>query len=151
MDSCSDYFTNKKSFNLVDNITRHYTVSQTDCKYPIGLPEVLARLNEVIDKNIGLKTTATYRKPAALISRLARGGKTTVLAGLFRSLQEREMNSIYVSFNGTSGFERLPSETEEAALFRVIAKQFTKSDDFKGKFSIDWGSIDEYIGIRSCC
>ena len=56
------------------------------------------------------------------------------------------MNAMFVSFNGPSNFVRLEEESEEDALYRVIAAQLVVLNGHKGKVVPDWKSLDDHIG-----
>ena len=65
----------------------------------------------------------TYRVPPLVLSRLGRGGKTTMLHLLFDELKgSGSFLPIYISFN--AGFQRLPDEKDADAILRLIAVQF---------------------------
>jgi len=66
-----------------------------------------------------------YRVPPLVMSRLARGGKTTALMALFDELKSSgEFLPIIISFNGSAKFERIGDENNEETILRVIAAQF---------------------------
>jgi hypothetical protein len=72
-----------------------------------------------------------YRVPPLIISRLARGGKTTALMAIFDELKSSgEFFPIIVSFNGNANFERVSDENKEETILRVIATQFYNNLQF---------------------
>jgi hypothetical protein len=64
----------------------------------------------------------SVRIPPLVLSRLSRGGKTTVLYLLFEKLKQHGYAPIYITFNG--GFQRLVDETDAEAILRLIGVQF---------------------------
>jgi len=71
-----------------------------------------------------------YHVPPLIISRLARGGKTTALMALFDELKSSgEFLPIIISFNISANFYRIGDENNEQSILRVIATQFFKSED----------------------
>ena len=66
-----------------------------------------------------------------LISRLSRGGKTTVLRAACRELFKK-LNLILISFNGIdvlAGYQEKTDEDESSALFRLITNQIDPTFD----------------------
>lgn len=51
-----------------------------------------------------------------------------------------------MSFNGVSGFLRLPNETTAESLFRLINNQLDLTIDKQSPRITDWGHLDAYIG-----
>lgn len=81
----------------------------------VTLEEGLQIVKDNIDKN--------YRVPPLVITRLYRGGKTTVLKALFQRLKDNRFFPIIISLNG--GLElRYPTESPLKVLIRLIAVQF---------------------------
>lgn len=65
----------------------------------------------------------SIRVPPLVLSRLGRGGKTTMLHVLFNQLKASDRYApIYISFNGD--FQRFPGESDQDAILRLIAVQF---------------------------
>lgn len=101
-------------------------------------PENYVALDESVDASIKIirdwvvresDMSGTLRKPPLVISRMARGGKTTLLQGIFDALK-RDGDSYYpmiISFNESSGFQRLQNETSLHALLRLISSQLLTS------------------------
>ena len=121
-----------------------------DCPEPIGLQDTIDEAMDIISRHIDKSTSSsgTYRKPPILISRLARGGKTTALLALFDRLKDDGKNVMFISFNGSSNFMRLKEESEEEAFYRVIAAQLVDSNGYEGKVVPDWETLDRHIGVR---
>ena len=93
-----------------------------------------------------------YRVPPLVLSRLGRGGKTTMLYLLFNKLKETvRFLPIYISFN--AGFQRLPGEKDADAILRLIAVQFidlpanTKPLSYNFRFTSD--AVLEHIGTSA--
>jgi len=66
-----------------------------------------------------------YRVPPLVMSRLARGGKTTALCLLFDALKAEKVNVILISFNGNNGgdiFQEVEDETQTHAIIRNIVR-----------------------------
>lgn len=68
-------------------------------------------------------TNLTNRVAPLVFSRFARGGKTTALCLLFDRLKKNNLNPIFISFNGSTGFKRREGETDCQAILRSIALQ----------------------------
>ena len=81
----------------------------------------------IINQECSKLGDALYRVPPLIISRLARGGKTTFLMSLFSRLQlSAKYLPILISFNGTSKFVPVIGQNDEATLLRVIAAKFVE-------------------------
>lgn len=117
------------------------------CAEPIGVDESVNVAVVLIQECIELETSTTYRKTPLIVSRCARGGKTTILSKLHSALQAAGVMCLSVSFNGVSGFRRsLSTETETEALFRMITNQLDPSMETQSKRYVDWKLVDNYIG-----
>jgi hypothetical protein len=90
----------------------------------IGVDEVLKSAIQIIERELPRITDAagSYRVPPMIISRLARGGKTTTLCLLFDELQRLEMRPILITFN-TAYFQLRDGESQCQAILRLIASQ----------------------------
>ena len=81
----------------------------------------------IIEKECPKLGDILYRVPPLIVSRLARGGKTTFLMSLFNRLQLSEKYlPIIISFNTSSNFEPVFGQNDEETLIRVIAAQFVE-------------------------
>ncbi len=141
-----------RRFHLTVEVSKTYRCASTpnDCPEPIGLQDTIAEAMDIISSHIDKSTcsSGTYRKPPILISRLARGGKTTALLALFDRLKDDGNNVMFISFNNSSNFMRLEEESEEEAFYRVIAAQLVDSNGYEGKVVPDWETLDRHIGVR---
>jgi hypothetical protein len=97
-------------------------------------------------EHIFIATDTFFRKTIILISRCPRGGKTTILEMLHRSLQCNNVHVMTVSFNGVAGFVRLVDETPTESLFRLITNQLDEAIDKQSPRVTDWDLLDAYIG-----
>lgn len=83
-----------------------------------------------------------------VISRLSRGGKTTIGLKLFAGLKTLGVLPIFISFNGSSNFRHRNDETHEHAILRRIAVQFTDEDD-DFNLDVDRKTLLNYIDTDS--
>ena len=60
--------------------------SANECQNPIGIEDTVKEINDYIVQTITVPSDDGYRKAPVLISRLSRGGKTTVLRATCREL-----------------------------------------------------------------
>jgi len=120
------------------------------CKHLVGLDRVMDESMAHIERFLHLKTTSHERKPMLLYSRMSRGGKTVALCSLFDKIKKRQPDwcPMIISFNGSNDFKRFPDETDEEALFRVIACQFADRTvaQLKRKVTVDWEGLNTHIG-----
>jgi hypothetical protein len=101
---------------------------------------------ERIREYISIATDTALRKTIIVISRCPRGGKTTILEMLHRSLQCNNVHAMTVSFNGVAGFVRLKDETPVESLFRLITNQLDKAIDNQSPRVTDWDLLGAHIG-----
>ena len=95
------------------------------CKNFVSTEQSVSKGIEVIEKHAFLgydSAGGSVRIPPLVLSRLSRGGKTTVLHLLFGELKRRGYAPIFISFSG--GFQRLVDETDADAILRLIGVQF---------------------------
>eukprot|EP01039_Chlorochromonas_danica_P000798 gene798-866_t len=71
---------------------------------------------------------------------------STILEALDRSLKLREVNTMTVSFNGTSGFLRVPGESASEALYRLMTNQLDLRIGKQSRRVVDWDALDMHIG-----
>eukprot|EP01062_Namystynia_karyoxenos_P028646 TRINITY_DN21678_c0_g1_i6.p1 TRINITY_DN21678_c0_g1~~TRINITY_DN21678_c0_g1_i6.p1 ORF type:complete len:652 (+),score=213.19 TRINITY_DN21678_c0_g1_i6:61-1956(+) len=82
----------------------------------------MAQIEEELGKNTS--ETGGYRVPPLMLSRCARGGKTTMLCRLFEEIKKKGWFPIFVSFNGdgAEAITKLARETDyKETLLRGIA------------------------------
>ena len=108
---------------------------------------------KLIGEHISKKTDAagSYRKPPAVFSRLARGGKTTMLRLVFDASKNPSMdfNCILITFNGDSGFKIRQNETQSAAILRLICAQLVLCTLEEASLLVcDEKALDDYIGTK---
>jgi len=97
------------------------------CSHLVNIePTILESLNIIYRELPRVDDFAgTIRVEPLVFSRLARGGKTTILRILFNALKEsNEVYPIIISFNGSSNFVRRHGETNLQCILRIIALQF---------------------------
>jgi len=86
----------------------------------------------IIRRECKMAGCSSYRVPPLIISRLARGGKTTALMALFDALKSSaEFLPIIVSFNSSANFDLVDDENNEETILRAIATQFYNNLPFK--------------------
>ena len=122
------------SFSDPEYTPRHY----------VGMDLVVTQCLAEIRKRYRNVTTddGTYRKSPLGISRLGRGGKSTVLRKLFNALKKSDMkvNPVYISFNGNFKFQ--DGESQAQAILRLIASQLINTG---GSTSVDLVCDEEYL------
>ena len=119
------------SFSDPEYTPRHYVgmdLVVTQC-----LAEIRRRYRNVTAED------GSYRKSPLGISRLGRGGKSTVLRKLFNALKKSDMkvNPVYISFNGNFKFQ--DGESQAQAILRMIASQLINTT------SVDLVCDEEYL------
>jgi hypothetical protein len=119
------------SFSDPEYTPRHYVgidLVVTQC-----LAEIRGRYRKVTTND------GSYRKSPLGISRLGRGGKSTVLRKLFNALKKSDMkvNPVYISFNGNFKFQ--DGESQAQAILRMIASQLIETT------SVDLVCDEEYL------
>lgn len=91
----------------------------------------------------------SFRRDPLVFSRLASGGKTTVLITLFEALKSEGRLTMIISFSSTSGFVRHSNETEEQAIIRQIVLQVIDQSVFStselGELKCDERVLEEYL------
>jgi len=118
------------------------------CQNPYGINETVDIVQRKIRESIGRSITLVgdFRKAAILLSRCSRGGKTTLLHAIQKSFIDTDTQALLISFNGTTNFRRLPSESDVQCLFRVITNQVDSRIDPSGERLVDWEALDRHIG-----
>jgi hypothetical protein len=120
------------------------------CSRLLGVEEVIEQSLAIILEELPKVTTAfgIYRCPPLVFSRLARGGKSTVLNEIFKQLQLIAINCIIITFNGNGGFQTRSGESQKNSILRLIAAQLVTSCSPEQKFDIecDERALDVYIG-----
>lgn len=117
-----------------------------DCQHPVALDECVGAAMHKINNTVGKFSTPAYRKAPLVLSRCARGGKTTMLKAIDMQLRHLGHATIFVSFNGL-GFRMLKErkETVSEALYRVITNQIDSSLRVTEPRRMDWEALDAYI------
>jgi hypothetical protein len=120
------------------------------CQRPIGVESVLHEAMGYIERNIGKRTSLTSRVAPVILSRLARGGKTTALCLLFDELKrDGRFSPIMITFNGSSYFQLYEGESHKAAILRLIATQLLGSASARlphTAIECDEGMLDAHLG-----
>lgn len=94
-------------------------------KHLVDIPRVIEDSRIIIEQQLEEEPNeaGAFRRDPLVFSRLARGGKTTVLTTLFDALQKNGYLVMIISFNGASGFIRQGQESAEEAIMRQIVRQ----------------------------
>ena len=100
-------------------------------KYLVDIGRVIDESLAVIGQQMQKQPdeAGSFRRDPLVFSRLARGGKTTVLTALFNALKTNGYRVMIISFNGTSGFSRQLGESAEEAIMRQILKQLIDQNE----------------------
>lgn len=132
-----------------------FSFSSKECPYEkmVGVHDAVAEAKDIVMAELPNKTAETggYRVPPLVISRLARGGKTTALCLLFdalKAVKDMQVNVMMISFNanGSSPFKILDTETQTEGLIRNIASQLVDPAVDPTKIKCTAKDLDEYIG-----
>lgn len=91
------------------------------CNELVDVTTSVSQALEIVNKYIDIESDPVTRVPPLMISRLGRGGKTTLLYLIFDSLKKAGLTPIYINFNGK--FKMFPKESQKEALLRMIALQ----------------------------
>ena len=121
-------------------------------KTPDSFTDITLTLSQALDiicteiPNIG---GPSYRVPPLILSRLARGGKTTVLRQLFDKLKEQGCAPIIINFNGDT--TRRKGESDVQLLLRLIGSQFVVDvpDEDMESLVCDQQSLMKHIDTTS--
>ena len=82
-----------------------------------------------------------------MVLRLARGGKTTILSLFFDELQRQGCRVIFITFNGSSNFQRRQGESQRDAILRLIATQLVDiGHNDPLNIQCDEQKLDDFIG-----
>ena len=100
-------------------------VCRRDCL--IDVDEVVEKVLRIVREELPKESDRTgggFRKRVIMTSRLARGGKSTILEYLRETLNENGFRPILITLNGVSKFKRRQGESESASILRrLIALQ----------------------------
>ena len=125
-------------------------ISDRACHHLVDIDATLAKAMKIIGKESLEECLAdgAHRIKPIVMSRLSRGGKTTVAIKLFDKLKLEGFCPIFISFNGNALFKHRVGESHEHAILRRIAVQFTnETDDFN--FNVDRKTLLNYIAAES--
>lgn len=117
------------------------------CSNPVGVVDAVMEAENIIHEFISKAHNDSQRKPYLLLSRLSRGGKTTILRSLYNQLRKSDINALYVTFNPHSN-SKIDGEAEDDALFRVITNELAtryKADRDSPRV-VDWSGLNQHIG-----
>ena len=93
-----------------------------------------------------------FRKSPLFITRLSRGGKTTLLMKIFDALKLLKLNPLIITFNGKSKFLLSNGESQSEAILRLIASQLLGDDILfqlsHSRIVCDEEALDKYIGCK---
>lgn len=121
-------------------------VSESACKFLIGADKAVDEIYKHIINTMTFKASPYMRKAFAVLSRCPRGGKTTIMQLLHQRLHSQDINVMSVSFNGVSGFHRLPDESPLESLFRIMTNQLNSDIGRETRRVTDWQQLHNYIG-----
>jgi hypothetical protein len=113
------------------------TIDSCFCLEPEYEPEHLVGIDSVVQQCLSVilrecpkatHPTGSFRKPSLGISRMGRGGKSTILYMLFKALKESNLNvnPVYITFNGN--FILRDGESQKQAILRLIASQLVTTN-----------------------
>lgn len=132
---------------------RQLTKAVSDCACPVDphRPLIFVGLEKTLSFSMSIirdHLKYTCRVPPLVISRMSRGGKTTILCELFAKLKlEGDIDPIFISFNGTLRDVKGLSQSE--SIIHMIATQITDPRDVGGRPIIcDESILDEHLGDR---
>ena len=114
----------------------------------VGVGTIVQKCLEEIRIRYKTKTDGNYRKPPLAISRLRRGGKTTLLGLIFDALKASDMdvNVVYINFN--NNFVLQVGESQEQAVLRLIAAQLVNDKGIDVKNIVcDRLALENYIAL----
>jgi hypothetical protein len=133
-----------------------FTKSMSDCKILrdsfeqsptvfIDTETTVERCMETIQIQTAVETgeMGTVRKPPLCLSRLARGGKTTILRLLFQRLKAEGFDPVYINFNGN--FRRFRGESESEAILRLISAQLIDDAHKVKRIKCNESALEDYI------
>ena len=109
----------------------------------VATNDTIAQCMQLISEQCFVATGDTQRKPPVCLSRLARGGKTTILRLLFEQLKTNGFMPVYVNFNG--GFRQFPGESQADAILRVIAVQLIDESHKGSRIQCSKDELEKYI------
>ena len=118
----------------------------------IGVVDVVDNMLSLLHEELPRVTESAQRVRPLMISRLARGGKTTILSLLFDELKRHDVRRldvrvIFITFNGSSNFQSRQGESQRNAILRVIATQLVDiGDNDPLNIECDEDELDKYIG-----
>jgi hypothetical protein len=114
----------------------------------IGVNDVVAEMVRLLRNELVMITSSAQRSRPLMISRLARGGKTTLLSLLFDELKfHRKVRVMFITFNGSSNFETRRGESQRNAILRAIATQLVNIGGGDSlNIECDESELDKYIG-----
>ena len=125
-------------------------VCRRDCL--VNVNEVVEIVLRIVGEELPKETDRTgggYRKKVIMTSRLARGGKSTILERLRESLKENGFRPILITLNGAAKFKRRQEESESDSILRLIALQLIDhSEEELIHFACDRQALDDYIGVQ---
>jgi hypothetical protein len=116
----------------------------------VGALDTIEEALAIVKREIGAETTDISRVPPLAFSRLARGGKTTLLALLYARLKAAGLRPLYVTLNGSSNFEVKENETQTEALLRVIGSQFIDTEKVPPHREVQCSVTDLDAWLGSC-
>lgn len=115
---------------------------------------VIDKALKIIMDELPNVTDSGVRVPPLVISRLARGGKTTALALLFDAIKDAQLNEgkvnvMIISFNGYgNALEPVDGETQCNAIIRNIVRQLIDPSVDQTKIRCTAEALDEHIGDK---
>jgi hypothetical protein len=120
----------------------------------VDLEDVIQEARDLVMAELPKETgeSGGYRVPPLVISRLARGGKSTFLCLLFDALKGcttatgEKVSVMIVSFNGSTTFAPVDGESQTDALIRNIVRQVIDPSVDQKKISCSEKDLDDFIG-----
>ena len=143
----------------VPSVNIPFSVDIADCQRPalgestcpydklVDVKDVVEKMLCLIRQEIVVSTKSAQRGRPLMISRLARGGKTTLLSLLFDELKCQNVDVMFITFNGSSNFQSRQGESQRNAILRVIATQLVEIENSDALYiECDEKALDKYIG-----
>jgi hypothetical protein len=117
----------------------------------VGARELVEEAIPIIDRELTHQSPSSgaYRVRPMLCSRMARGGKTTLLFLIFDKLKQLNLSPIFISFNGSSNFQQREGETHTQAIVRSIALQLVETTGYDPRYLVcEEQALDDYLGEK---
>jgi hypothetical protein len=113
----------------------------------VGANDSVETAVSIIRYELRHQTSCISQVPPLLCSRLAGGGKTTLLYLIFDALKQSDIFPIFITFDGSSTFQSRVGESQAQAILRMIALELIDTGDFDPRCLVcNEKALDEYLG-----